>query len=407
MIIPSIDIMDGKAVQLEQGKRKILERKDVISLAKEFGKYGEIAVIDLDAAFGRGSNMALIKKICALADCRVGGGIRTADIGREYLRAGAKKIIIGTKAKPVFLKNFPRELVIAALDSRDGSVLVEGWKKKIDENVKDRIKVLEPYCSEFLVTDVAREGMMRGANLRFAREMRLLTPNAITYAGSISSVKEIAKLEDMGCNAQVGMALYTGKVSLPRAFVGALDFSKGDGLLPTIVQDEFGNVLMAAFSSRESVMRSFKTGKAAYFSRSRRELWTKGESSGNYQELITARYDCDRDALLFIVRQKNFACHLGGYSCFGAKKFSLEEIYAVVKSRLDEKEEKSYTCRVGKDSKLLRKKILEEASEVVDFRNQENLVWEIADLLYFVFILMAREGITLPQIENELSGRRK
>jgi len=133
MIIPSIDLMDGKAVQLRQGKEKVLEKKNVLELAKDFRKYGEIAVIDLDAAFGKGDNLKLIKRICRVAECRVGGGIRTAEKAGEILRAGAKKIIIGTKASPEFLSNLPREKIIVALDSKNGKVVNEGWTKKTEK----------------------------------------------------------------------------------------------------------------------------------------------------------------------------------------------------------------------------------------------------------------------------------
>src|SRR3989338_11267004 len=117
MIITSIDLMNGKAVQLKQGKEKVLEREDALELALDFRKYGEIAVIDLDAAFGNGNNLELIKKICKVADCRVGGGIRTIEKANEILQAGAKKIIIGTKATPKFLKQLSRDRVIAAIDN--------------------------------------------------------------------------------------------------------------------------------------------------------------------------------------------------------------------------------------------------------------------------------------------------
>ena len=119
MIIPSIDLMNGKAVQLRQGKEKVLERENVLDLVIEFRKYGEIAVIDLDAAFGKGDNLDLIKKICKIADCRVGGGIRTLEKANEILQAGARKIIIGTKATPAFLKQLPKERIIVAIDAKD------------------------------------------------------------------------------------------------------------------------------------------------------------------------------------------------------------------------------------------------------------------------------------------------
>ena len=118
MIIPSIDLMGGKAVQLVGGKKKMLERDNVLALAKEFGRYGEIAVIDLDAAMGTGDNLELIKQIVKIADCRVGGGIRTKERGRDLLRSGAKRLIIGTAATPGFLSLFRKEDVMVAIDSR-------------------------------------------------------------------------------------------------------------------------------------------------------------------------------------------------------------------------------------------------------------------------------------------------
>src|SRR3989344_2009496 len=114
MIIPSIDLMDGKAVQLRQGREKVLERKNVLELAKEFSTYGEIAVIDLDSALGKGDNLELIKKICKIADCRVGGGIRTIEKANKLLFFGAKKIIIGTKANVEFLSKLPKDRLIVA-----------------------------------------------------------------------------------------------------------------------------------------------------------------------------------------------------------------------------------------------------------------------------------------------------
>ncbi|MDP3766195.1 MAG: HisA/HisF-related TIM barrel protein, partial [Nanoarchaeota archaeon] len=160
MIIPSIDLMNGKAVQLKQGKEKVLERKDVLALAKEFGKYGEIAVIDLDAALGKGNNSELIKKICKIADCRVGGGIRTIEKANEILQAGAKKIIIGTKANSEFLKQLPKDRVMVAIDAKDNYVVTEGWTKKTNATPQQLISRLESYCSGFLFTNVDKEGLM-------------------------------------------------------------------------------------------------------------------------------------------------------------------------------------------------------------------------------------------------------
>ena len=203
MIIPSIDLMDGKAVQLRQGKEKILERENVFELAKEFSKYGEIAVIDLDAALGKGDNLELIKKICKIADCRVGGGIRTIEKANKVLSWGAKKIIIGTKASPDFLMQLPKERLIAAIDTKDSYVVNKGWTQKTEKTPAEAVRELESYCSEFLFTNVNKEGLMQGFDLDKVKKLKMLTKNKITAAGGITTVEDIKKLEDLGCNSQI------------------------------------------------------------------------------------------------------------------------------------------------------------------------------------------------------------
>src|SRR3989338_2330136 len=205
---------------------------------------------------GKGSNLELIKKLCKIADCRAGGGIRTIEKANEILQAGAKKIIIGTKATPEFLRQLPKDRIIAAIDSKDGYVVNKGWTAKTGKTPKELIKGLEPYCSGFLFTDVNREGLMKGIDFSQIRRLKELTDNNLIIAGGISYINEIRWLEDAGMDSQIGMALYTGKISLPEAFVSILDFSKNNGLIPTIVQDEQKQVLMLAFSSKESLFKT-------------------------------------------------------------------------------------------------------------------------------------------------------
>ena len=407
MIIPSIDLMDGKAVQLRQGKEKVLERKNVLGLAKEFSKYGEVAVIDLDAAMGKGNNLELIKKICKIADCRVGGGIRTIEKANELLQAGAKRIIIGTMAKPEFLKQLLKDRIIAAVDTKEGYVVTKGWTNKTKEKPEELIKKLEPYCSGFLFTNVDKEGLMQGIDWGIVKKLKAITKNNLTVAGGISSIEDIKKLESLGVDSQLGMALYTGKIKLNEAFVSILDFNKNNGLIPTIAQDDKKQVLMLAFSNKESLLRTFKTGKATYYSRSRKKLWKKGETSGNYQEILRVKYDCDKDTLLFIVKQKNAACHTGKYSCFDDKEFSFEDLYDVISDRIINPKKGSYTSSIAADEKKIKEKIKEECMEILNYKDKDNLVWEISDILYFIFVLMAKKGIDIKDIENELWRRRK
>ncbi len=407
MIIPSIDLMGGRAVQLRQGKEKALEVDDVMGLAKEFRKYGEIAVIDLDAAMGKGDNTALVKQLCAIADCRVGGGIRTKQKAIEMLKAGAKKIIIGTMATPEFLQLLPKDKVIVAVDTKNGEVVSEGWTKSTGKNPLEQMKELEKYCGEFLFTNVDREGLLLGVEPEIVQTLRDCTKNKITFAGGITTIEEIKMLEQSGLNSQVGMAIYTGKIKLPQAFAALLDFEKNGGLVPTIVQDVSGQVLMMAFSSKDSLAKTFESAKASYYSRSRKKLWQKGETSGNFQQLLRARYDCDRDTLLFVVEQAGNACHIGEYSCFGQKEFGFADLYGDILDRVQNPREGSYTARLASNQNLLRSKINEEALEVAFYNDRENLVWEIADLAYLVMVLMAKNGVAINEVKNELEGRRK
>lgn len=410
MIIPSIDLMKGKAVQLKQGREKVLEKENVLELAREFNRYGEIAVIDLDAALGQGDNLKLIKKICQLVECRVGGGIRTIERANELLRAGAKKIIISTRATPKFLKQLPKKRVIVAVDVKDNYMVNKGWRNKTKKKPQDVIKELEQYCSEFLFTNVNREGLMQGCDFRKVKKLKKLTKNKLTVAGGITSIEEIRELENLGLNSQLGMALYTGKINLDKAFVSLLDFEKNKGLIPTIVQDvNTKQVLMLSFSNPESLKKTLKSGEGTYYSRSRKKIWVKGETSGNFQEVVKVRYDCDRDTLLFFVKQKNVACHLGNYSCFGSgsKEFSLEELYQVIEDRISNPRKNSYTSKISRNEEKIKKKIREECEEILQYTDKENLIWEISDLVYFVTILMAKKGITLADIKNELWRRRK
>ena len=328
MIIPSIDLANGKVVQLRQGKEKAIERNTPLELAKEFNRYGEIAIIDLDAAMNKGNNLKIIKKILQVADGRVGGGVRNVTRAKTLLALGASKVIIGSAAfendsiNHKFLSrlsfNIGSNRIIIATDIVNGEIVTQGWTHKTGISIFDAIKKTEKYTKEFLFTCVEREGMMTGINMEMVHKIRGLTNNRITVAGGICSIKELQEISRLEMNAQLGMAIYTGKLNLTEAFIESLNWKQE--LIPTIVRDISGQVLMLAYSNRESIRRTFLTNKMWYYSRSRKKLWMKGETSGNTQRFINYRTDCDFDALLATVEQKGVACHLGTFSCFGNKK---------------------------------------------------------------------------------------
>ena len=413
MIIPSIDLQNGKAVQLEGGKRLILEREDVDSLAKEFNIFADIAVVDLDAALERGDNNELVRKICQIGTARVGGGIRTTKRAKEILSFGASQIIVGTSAfendrvNKEFLSELAEvvggERVIVAIDSLYGEIVTKGWKHKTGIITSEVVERLEEFCSGFLFTIVEREGRLGGTDQFLIRNISSKTKNRLTVAGGITTINELKKISQLGADAQIGMALYENILKLDECFVEMLDWKK-QKLIPTITQDEQGQVLMLGYSSKESLYKTFSTKNVTYFSRSRKRLWTKGETSGNFQKFIKIRTDCDSDTLLITANQIGNACHLDRYSCFADKEFSLEWLYKIIKNRLNFPQKVSYTAKL-KDKKLLAFKIMEEAGEVIDANTTDEKVWEVADLLYFLTTFMATNEISFAQVLNELQRR--
>jgi len=188
-----------------------------------------------------------------------------------------------------------------------------------------------------------------------------------------------------------------------------LDYQKQNGLIPTIIQDTSERVISLVYSNKESIAKTLDTRKVWLFSRSRNGVFQKGATSGNVQELISIKKDCDNDTLLYIINQVGSGgCHQGTYSCFGGKKdFSLQDLYEKISQRIKNKDENSYTKKLVNDPLLLKRKLVEEAAEVITAKDQENLVWECSDLIYFLFVTMASNGISIEDIEKENEKRNK
>lgn len=405
MILPSIDIQNGQAVQLIMGETLAVEAGDPVPIAQRFGQVGEIAVVDLDAALGVGDNRSVITPLLSGALCRVGGGIRDLETARYWLDAGAHRIVLGTAAQPELLSQLPRERVIAALDARDGEVVVQGWTRGTGETIAARMEALRPFVSEFLVTFVEQEGRMEGTHLEQVAALKEAAGEcSLTIAGGITTVADIRALDALGVNAQIGMALYTGRLSLADAFTAPLVSDRKDGLWPTIVTEVSGQVLGLCYSNAQSVSASIETGRATYWSR-KRGLWEKGVTSGNSQELVGMSMDCDRDTLRFVVRQRGKGfCHLDQTTCFGAHS-GLTALMDRVEQRKSNAPKDSYTARLFREPKLLASKLREEAEELACAETEDEVIWEIADLLYFTMVSAAANGVSLEQVFQELERR--
>jgi phosphoribosylformimino-5-aminoimidazole carboxamide ribotide isomerase len=224
MIFPCIDIMGGKAVQLVQGREKALEGDAPEEMLRKFAAFPEIQVIDLDAAMGRGSNDHLVGLLASKAAIRAGGGVRTVERARALVEQGVRKVIVGTSAfgesgiNQPFLAalrdNIGRDRLVIALDSKQGHIVVKGWREATKLTAEEVLDPLEPYCSGFLCTYVDKEGMMQGTDLAWFQRLRAATSLELTAAGGVTTMDDVRALLAMNVHVAIGMAMYTGRLKL-------------------------------------------------------------------------------------------------------------------------------------------------------------------------------------------------
>jgi phosphoribosylformimino-5-aminoimidazole carboxamide ribotide isomerase len=224
VIIPCIDLMEGKVVQLVQGRDKVLEAKSPDETLAMFTGFPQIQVIDLDAAMGKGSNDAIVARLASRATVRVGGGVRTVERAQQLVSQGAFRVIVGTSAfspegpNHSFLTALSQEMgperMTIALDSKAGHIVIKGWQESTEWTATDIIPELEPYCSGFLCTYVDKEGMMKGTDLAWFENLRKTTEHELVAAGGITTHEEINALTSMNIHCAIGMAIYTGRFRL-------------------------------------------------------------------------------------------------------------------------------------------------------------------------------------------------
>ena len=430
MVISSIDLKGGHVVQLKNGKDLVLQRDDADSLISEFNKYGEVAVIDLDAALGNTdekgntANTELLKSLLRKGNVRVGGGIRTVKKARELVSLGAEKVIIGSAAWNLDRKNggsilntefldelassIGKQRIIISVDAINGKIAVKGWTETADISLIEGAREAEKYASELLFTCVEKEGCMQGTDMEMAKQLRDSVKCRVVAAGGVNSLEQIVQLEKLHCDVQLGMALYTGVVNLKESFINCIDWEKTNGMVPVIAQSPAGEVLMMGYSNKEALEKTFELGKLTFFSRTRNTLWTKGETSGHFLELVKMRADCDRDTILATVIPHGGVCHTGSFNCFSSEadeKSSLERLYGTIAERFANPRPGSYTATLN--DKRVREKIMEEAEELTEAEGKDEVIWEAADLLYFASVLMYKEGVTWQDVYNELDRRHK
>lgn len=222
MLIPSIDLMGGRIVQLEQGERLRIETDDIDGWIRRFSAFPIVQLIDLDAAVGRGDNSALVRSLCRALPCQVGGGIRSVGRARELLDAGAIRVIVGsalfnptgvnTDVAAAFAEAIPARALVGAVDSRGGQVVIHGWQKTLPVTPVEAVRVLDAYVGRFLYTHVDTEGLLLGIDIPAVETVASASTRPIIAAGGIRSREEIDTLHSRGIDAVVGMAIYQGLI---------------------------------------------------------------------------------------------------------------------------------------------------------------------------------------------------
>lgn len=224
MLIPSIDLMGGKIVQLVQGERKALEFDDFEEWIRRFSSFPLIQLIDLDAALGTGSNCGLVAEFARRLPCQVGGGIRSIEAAQQMISLGARRVILGSSlirdGQPhvefgeMLARAVGPENLVFAIDSKNGRVAVKGWRQLTNLTPLEMIAPLEHFCSAFLYTHIDTEGLLQGFPMHTAIQLRAATSKQLIVAGGIATSEQIDQLDALRIDAVVGMAIYTGRIQM-------------------------------------------------------------------------------------------------------------------------------------------------------------------------------------------------
>ncbi len=421
--VGSIYLKDKKAVKSFVDNTVVSQ--DPVELAQFYSESGVDTILIFDMSYNETMHdeaLTIIKRICEKVQVPVygSGHINKPEDVKKILYAGCEKAVLnfGKECSQDILEEvsmrFGREHIAATIASEDSLVIN-----------KER---LEKYVSELVLIDEHALKNCLGASalpaITFLPEISLdkmlsvmERPGVSGIAGKIvnTNCKEITALKKI-CKER-GIKVHTLEV--------VMEFSEfkllPDGLMPVVVQDYRTNeVLMVAYMNEEAYLTTLRTGKMTYYSRSRKELWIKGLTSGHFQYVKGLAVDCDNDTLLAKVYQVGAACHTGNYSCFyrdlvpmdanaGNPLTVFENVFGVIKDRKVNPKEGSYTNYLfEKGTDKILKKLGEEATEIVIAAKNDNpdeIKYEISDFLYHMMVLMAEKGISWEEITEELAKR--
>lgn len=407
MIVPALQLHHGRAVAIREGTAPVVLSDDPVDLARSLYRYGEITVLDLDASLQQGDNLDLIRRICRVAEARVGGGIRDEGRGDALLRAGARRLVIGSGAEQTLLSSFPRSKVLVALDIQDGRVVRNGWKQTTNIDPVGWAVSLAGYCSGFVYTLVGHREQMQPGEVEQLESVRSRLPeHSLTVAGGVASADDVRGLDRSGIDVQIAVGEDHGIGEMADALAAIIKFEQSGGLVSVIVQDTAGQVLALHQSNEEALRHTLQSGSGTYWSRMRGGIWTKGGSSGRTHKVITVRASASRDALLYQVVVEGDREPGERYSQFDEISYNLTRIEEVLRRRQSQTDpRKSYTSIMLADREGVRKRIRQESRALSGATKRNEVLWETADLLYFVLLNLVQEGISLQEVLRELRGR--
>jgi phosphoribosylformimino-5-aminoimidazole carboxamide ribotide isomerase len=352
IILPAIDIKDKTCVRLFQGDYSTATKvaDDPITTAQSFEEAGArwLHMVDLDGAKAKvpvNSEVILGVKDSTNMHIEIGGGIRDMDTVDFYLENGISRVILGSAAlhDPDFVKEAVKKYgkkIAVGIDALAGKVAAEGWTATSKIDYIDMAKAMEDIGVQYIIfTDISKDGTLDGPNLTQLDKINRSVSSNIIASGGVSTMKDILDLYDLGVYGTIaGKSLYSKRLDLRSAVVACQRISGSkhknmtgledeleryfvkSELIPAIIQEEStGEVLMLAYMNRESMAKTMETGYTWFYSRSRKELWNKGSTSGHLQKVLSIDSDCDDDTLLIKVIQTGAACHTGKHSCFFKK----------------------------------------------------------------------------------------
>ena len=422
-LTPCIFIDGGKAVKWFDDREVIAE--DVVSLAKHYGEMGadELIIFDLSSSDEEHEeSIDLMKRINRVISIPMvaGGNIRRQEDVKKILYAGAKRAMLN------FSKHLSIDL-IEEVSKRFGKERIAVSLNDFDALFKQQ-HLIEEYSTEIIFMHrLDLNSVMNVTQIPCVVVTDTMEQEEILKILKCSGVKGVSGMfisqRDMDFNSFKNICTSEGiKMT---SFESMMDFSEfklnSDGLLPVIVQDYKTNeVLMMAYMNEEAFEHTVKSGRMTYYSRSRKEQWVKGETSGHYQYVKTLTIDCDKDTLLAKVEQVGAACHTGNRTCFFQPVVGsdydaknplqvFESVYETILDRKRNPKEGSYTNYLfDKGIDKILKKVGEEATEIVIAAknpNPEEIKYEMSDFLYHAMVLMVERGITWDDITNELADR--